>query len=127
MFKDVSFAYASRPTVKVLDGFNLEVPAGKTVALVGESGCGLAVNTALAELTLACLIRQVDMHCAAAAVLQAHEWSGNMKVMLIDMYVLNLYSDPVGRPGPGSAGCGCGAPPDGVRVPRAPAILSIHC
>ena len=41
-FKNVSFAYASRPNAPVLDNFNLEVPAGKTVALVGESGCGLA-------------------------------------------------------------------------------------
>jgi ATP-binding cassette subfamily B protein len=36
--RDVSFRYNSRATV--LDKISLEVPAGKTVAVVGESGCG---------------------------------------------------------------------------------------
>ena len=38
--KNVSFAYASRPDLKVLDGLNLDIPAGKVTALVGPSGCG---------------------------------------------------------------------------------------
>ena len=37
-FKDVSFAYGSRPPV--IENFNLKIPAGKKVALVGESGVG---------------------------------------------------------------------------------------
>jgi len=38
-FEAVSFAYPSRPE-PVLDGFELELPPGETVALVGPSGAG---------------------------------------------------------------------------------------
>lgn len=38
--KDVEFSYPTRPNQKVLRGMNLKVEAGKTVALVGSSGCG---------------------------------------------------------------------------------------
>ncbi|XP_074654241.1 ATP-dependent translocase ABCB1-like [Tubulanus polymorphus] len=39
-FKDVTFSYPTRKEVEVLQNFNLEIEPGKTVALVGESGCG---------------------------------------------------------------------------------------
>ncbi|KAM5348571.1 hypothetical protein ACJ41O_008395 [Fusarium nematophilum] len=39
-FKDVSFAYASRPHHPVLKGVSFECPAGKHTALVGLSGSG---------------------------------------------------------------------------------------
>ncbi|CAL8070894.1 unnamed protein product [Calicophoron daubneyi] len=39
-FKDVSFAYPTRPDVKVLQNFNLTIRPGQTVALVGPSGSG---------------------------------------------------------------------------------------
>lgn len=39
-FKNVEFNYPSRPDIQILNGFNLDVKCGKTVALVGESGCG---------------------------------------------------------------------------------------
>jgi len=38
-FKDVSFAYSDEAGT-VLNGINLEVPAGETIALVGQSGSG---------------------------------------------------------------------------------------
>ncbi|XP_967244.3 ATP-dependent translocase ABCB1 isoform X2 [Tribolium castaneum] len=40
VFKDVSFHYPSRPDVKILQNFSIEIKAGQTVALVGSSGCG---------------------------------------------------------------------------------------
>lgn len=40
VYKDVGFRYPTRKGVQVLDGLNLEIEKGTTVALVGESGCG---------------------------------------------------------------------------------------
>ncbi|XP_053673190.1 multidrug resistance protein homolog 49 isoform X2 [Anopheles nili] len=39
-FTDVEFRYPTRPTIPVLQGLNLEIGKGQTVALVGPSGCG---------------------------------------------------------------------------------------
>ncbi|KAJ1400559.1 P-loop containing nucleoside triphosphate hydrolase [Sesbania bispinosa] len=38
--RDVYFSYPSRPEKPILQGLSLSIPAGKTVALVGTSGCG---------------------------------------------------------------------------------------
>ncbi|PON83732.1 ABC transporter [Trema orientale] len=38
--RDVYFSYPSRPEKQILEGFSLSIPAGKTLALVGSSGCG---------------------------------------------------------------------------------------
>ncbi|XP_055388386.1 LOW QUALITY PROTEIN: ATP-dependent translocase ABCB1-like [Condylostylus longicornis] len=40
VFKNVHFHYPSRPEKQIFNGINLHIPAGKTVALVGGSGCG---------------------------------------------------------------------------------------
>lgn len=47
--KNVSFAYASRPNLKVLDGLNLDIPAGRVTALVGPSGCGKSTIMSLLQ------------------------------------------------------------------------------
>ncbi|KAL4723241.1 hypothetical protein ACLX1H_009731 [Fusarium chlamydosporum] len=47
--RSINFAYPSRPSVKVLDEFDLHIPAGKTTALVGASGCGKSTVVGLLE------------------------------------------------------------------------------
>ncbi|XP_065575125.1 ATP-dependent translocase ABCB1-like isoform X2 [Artemia franciscana] len=39
-FENIHFNYPSRPDVKILQGLNIEINPGQTVALVGSSGCG---------------------------------------------------------------------------------------
>ncbi|KAH9290499.1 hypothetical protein KI387_034616, partial [Taxus chinensis] len=48
-FKNVGFAYPSRPHTKVLHNFYLIIPGGQTVALVGSSGSGKSIVIALLE------------------------------------------------------------------------------
>ncbi len=45
----MSFAYPARPDVHVFRSFSLKVPAGKTVALVGQSGSGKSTVVGLIE------------------------------------------------------------------------------
>lgn len=39
-FKQIEFHYPTRPDIQVLTDFNLAIPEGKTIALVGHSGSG---------------------------------------------------------------------------------------
>uniref|UniRef100_A0A803N6W6 Uncharacterized protein n=1 Tax=Chenopodium quinoa TaxID=63459 RepID=A0A803N6W6_CHEQI len=39
-FRNISFKYPTRPEILVLNDFNLKVPAGKSLAVVGQSGSG---------------------------------------------------------------------------------------
>ncbi|XP_042901555.2 ATP-dependent translocase ABCB1 [Parasteatoda tepidariorum] len=48
-FQKVYFNYPSRPDVKILRGLNLAIEPGKTVALVGSSGCGKSTCVQLIE------------------------------------------------------------------------------
>mgnify|MGYP005848725639 CR=1 FL=1 len=45
--KNVSFSYPTRPSELILDGIDIEIPAGKTAALVGPSGGGKSTVTKL--------------------------------------------------------------------------------
>ncbi|NXF94574.1 MDR1 protein, partial [Eubucco bourcierii] len=47
--KDVVFNYPNRPEVRVLQGLNLKVEKGQTLALVGSSGCGKSTVVQLLE------------------------------------------------------------------------------
>jgi len=39
-YRGIQFRYPTRPDAKILNGLDLEVLKGQTVALVGHSGCG---------------------------------------------------------------------------------------
>lgn len=49
VFKDVNFSYPTRPNHVILKNFNLHIPAGKTVAIVGTSGNGKSTVAVLLE------------------------------------------------------------------------------
>ncbi|XP_062479629.1 ATP-dependent translocase ABCB1 isoform X2 [Pezoporus occidentalis] len=49
MIKDLAFNYPNRPGVKILQGLNLKVEKGQTLALVGSSGCGKSTVIQLLE------------------------------------------------------------------------------
>jgi ATP-binding cassette subfamily B (MDR/TAP) protein 1 len=57
----VSFNYPSRPDVTILDGFNLVIEPGQSVALVGPSGAGKSS-------VLALLLRFYDPHMGTVLV-----------------------------------------------------------
>ncbi|CAF1275694.1 unnamed protein product [Adineta steineri] len=42
-FKNVKFSYPTRQESYVLQNFTIKIPAGKTIALVGASGCGKSI------------------------------------------------------------------------------------
>ncbi|KAJ5100387.1 P-loop containing nucleoside triphosphate hydrolase protein [Penicillium angulare] len=48
-FENVTFAYPSRPEVKILDQLNLRIEAGKMTAIVGPSGSGKSTIVGLIE------------------------------------------------------------------------------
>ncbi|XP_073533905.1 ATP-binding cassette sub-family B member 5-like isoform X1 [Phyllobates terribilis] len=48
-FKNIHFCYPSRPNVQVLNGLNVKVKSGQTVALVGQSGCGKSTTVQLLQ------------------------------------------------------------------------------
>ncbi|XP_069816579.1 ATP-binding cassette sub-family B member 5 isoform X2 [Dendropsophus ebraccatus] len=47
--KNIHFCYPSRPNVQVLNGLNIKVKSGQTVALVGQSGCGKSTTVQLLQ------------------------------------------------------------------------------
>lgn len=49
VFDKVTFAYPSRPHVKILDNLNLRIEAGKITAIVGPSGSGKSTSISLIE------------------------------------------------------------------------------
>ena len=47
--RQLHFTYPSRPDQKILSGLDMDIPAGKTVALVGTSGCGKSTIISLLQ------------------------------------------------------------------------------
>ncbi|KAK3742595.1 hypothetical protein RRG08_023427 [Elysia crispata] len=48
-FEGVHFVYPMRPDVKILNGLDLSIEPGQTLALVGESGCGKSTSIQLLQ------------------------------------------------------------------------------
>ncbi|XP_043920640.1 ATP-dependent translocase ABCB1-like [Protopterus annectens] len=48
-FKNVHFSYPSRPDIPILRGLDLTIQSGKTIALVGSSGCGKSTTVQLIQ------------------------------------------------------------------------------
>jgi ATP-binding cassette subfamily B (MDR/TAP) protein 1 len=48
-FESVRFVYPSRSNMTILKDFNLQIPAGQTIALVGSSGSGKSTAIALVQ------------------------------------------------------------------------------
>ncbi|XP_067865118.1 ATP-dependent translocase ABCB1-like isoform X3 [Heterodontus francisci] len=48
-FKNIHFTYPARPDTKTLKGLNMKILSGKTVALVGASGCGKSTTIQLLQ------------------------------------------------------------------------------
>jgi ATP-binding cassette subfamily B (MDR/TAP) protein 1 len=66
-FKQIKHIYPSRPEVTVLEDFNLLIPAGKKIALVGTSGSGKS--------TLVHLIQRFYLPVAGQVLLDGHDIS----------------------------------------------------
>lgn len=47
--KDCRFTYPSRPDITVLQGMNVTIEPGQTLAFVGQSGCGKSTSVQLLE------------------------------------------------------------------------------
>ena len=47
--QNLNFAYPARPSARILNNLSLDIPAGKTTALVGPSGCGKSTLVGLIE------------------------------------------------------------------------------
>ncbi|XP_078519793.1 ATP-dependent translocase ABCB1-like isoform X3 [Lissotriton helveticus] len=48
-FRNIHFSYPTRPDIQILKGLNLTVEPGKTIALVGSSGCGKSTTIQLLQ------------------------------------------------------------------------------
>uniref|UniRef100_A0A7N0VJM5 Uncharacterized protein n=1 Tax=Kalanchoe fedtschenkoi TaxID=63787 RepID=A0A7N0VJM5_KALFE len=49
VFRNISFKYPTRPDVQILRDLSITIHSGKTVALVGESGCGKSTVISLLQ------------------------------------------------------------------------------
>lgn len=72
VFSNVRFNYPSRPDVPILQGLNLKVKKGETLALVGSSGCGKSTTIQLLERFYDPLEGQVMMDSVDVKELNIH-------------------------------------------------------
>lgn len=106
-FKDVSFAYPTRANRKVLDGFNLSIRRGETVALVGPSGGGES-RSPFGSYGLLCCSLNLCSHClvgkstTVSLIERFYDVDeGSIEYCGVDIRQLNLewYRDQIGYVG----------------------------
>ena len=126
-FRDVSFAYPAAPSRPVLERLNLEIPAGRSLAIVGQNGAG---KTTLAKL----LCRLYDPQSGSIEVdgvdlrdLDLESWRRRITAVFQDFvrFELSLRENVAPREtaggAPGYAANGCAALDDSVRAALAEA------
>src|SRR5215467_10538210 len=121
-FRNVTFAYPAAPGRPVLGGLDLEIPAGSSLAIVGQNGAG---KTTLAKL----LCRLYDPQSGAIEVdgvdlrdLDTESWRGRVAAVFQDFvrFELTLRENVVPRETEGGSG-GAGGLDDTVEAALAEA------
>ncbi len=112
-FKDVTFAYPAAPSRPVLRGLDLEIPAGSSLAIVGQNGAG---KTTLAKL----LCRLYDPQSGSIEVdgvdlkdLDLASWRRRVTAVFQDFvrFELSLRENVIPREAAGEVPAGRGADP----------------
>jgi ABC-type multidrug transport system fused ATPase/permease subunit len=107
-FRDVTFAYPAAPTRPVLRGLDLEIPAGSSLAIVGQNGAG---KTTLAKL----LCRLYDPQSGSIEVdgvdlrdLDLASWRRRVTAVFQDFvrFELSLRENVIPRDAVGAIGAG---------------------
>ncbi len=121
-FRDVTFAYPAAPSRPVLRGLDLEIPAGSSLAIVGQNGAG---KTTLAKL----LCRLYDPQSGSIEVdgvdlkdLDLASWRRRVTAVFQDFvrFELSLRENVIPRAAAGGAdagaggGAGAGGDPAGI-------------
>ncbi len=115
-FRDVTFAYPAAPSRPVLRGLDLEIPAGSSLAIVGQNGAG---QTTLAKL----LCRLYDPQSGVIEVdgvdlkdLDLDSWRRRVTAVFQDFvrFELSLRENVIPRDAGGERGAGNAADADGV-------------
>ena len=91
-FQNVHFTYPSRPGVPVLEGFNISIKSGQTLALVGPSGSGKSTIISLMERfydpTAGCILLDgVDLHDLNISCLRRQISLVSQEPILFDMSI----------------------------------------
>jgi ATP-binding cassette, subfamily B, bacterial len=123
-FRDVTFAYPAAPSRPVLRGLDLEIPAGSSLAIVGQNGAG---KTTLAKL----LCRLYDPQSGSIEVdgvdlkdLDLASWRRRVTAVFQDFvrFELSLRENVIPREAAGEVLAGRGADPAEIDIVLAAAL-----
>lgn len=101
-FKNVSFAYPDSPERKVLQNISFDLPLGKTVALVGQSGSGKSSTVQLLTRLYDVTSGEIKIDGRNLRDLDVHDWRRLVAVVSQDVFLFHdtIYENILmGRPG----------------------------